>query len=164
MHILLAVDGSENSANAVDEFSSRPWPPDAKVRVLHVIPGAILAPPMVAPPPAMAMGPTSPIWPPAIMETRKEFQEQAELLVDRVANDLSSQGFQVETVVREGDARSEIVDEAKQWHADLIVLGSHGYTGLQRLLLGSVAQSVVSHAPCSVEVVRRTDNPAPPPT
>ena len=39
--------------------------------------------------------------------------------------------------------------------ADLIVLGSHGYTGIKRFLLGSVALSVVSHAPCSVEVVRR---------
>jgi nucleotide-binding universal stress UspA family protein len=155
MQILLAVDGSENSTNAVDELSSRPWPPDAKVRVLHVIPGAILAPPMATPPPAMALGPGSPMWPQAMMETRKEFQDQAALLVDGVANDLASQGFLVETVVREGDARSEIVDEAKQWPADLIVLGSHGYTGLKRLLLGSVAQSVVSHAPCSVEVVRR---------
>jgi nucleotide-binding universal stress UspA family protein len=56
--------------------------------------------------------------------------------------------------VRYGDARSCIVDEAKEWGADLIVVGSHGYTGLKRLLLGSVAQSVVTHAPCSVEVVR----------
>ena len=37
---------------------------------------------------------------------------------------------------------------------DLIVVGSHGYSGIKRWLLGSVAQSVVSHAPCSVEVVR----------
>ena len=46
------------------------------------------------------------------------------------------------------------VDEATEWPADLIVLGSHGYTGLKRWLLGSVAQSVVAHASCSVEVVR----------
>ena len=48
-----------------------------------------------------------------------------------------------------------IVDEAKDWPADLIVVGSHGYSGVKRWLLGSVAQSVVSHAPCSVEVVRK---------
>jgi nucleotide-binding universal stress UspA family protein len=53
-----------------------------------------------------------------------------------------------------GDPRSVIVDEAQAWQADLIVLGSHGYTGIKKWLLGSVAQSVVSHAPCSVEVVR----------
>ena len=56
--------------------------------------------------------------------------------------------------MRDGDPRTVIVDEAKEWSADLIVMGSHGYTGLKRLLLGSVAHSVVSHAPCSVEVVR----------
>jgi nucleotide-binding universal stress UspA family protein len=53
------------------------------------------------------------------------------------------------------DGRSVIVDEARKWSADLIVLGSHGHTGMKRLLLGSVASSVVSHAPCSVEIVRR---------
>ena len=57
--------------------------------------------------------------------------------------------------MRDGDPRSAIVDEAEEWGADLIVVGSHGYTGLKRWLLGSVAQSVVGHAPCSVEVVRR---------
>ena len=56
---------------------------------------------------------------------------------------------------REGDARSVIVDEAQKWSADLVMLGSHGYTGIKRLLLGSVALLVVSHAPCSVEIVRR---------
>jgi nucleotide-binding universal stress UspA family protein len=48
-----------------------------------------------------------------------------------------------------------IIGEARKWSADLIVLGSHGYTGLKRLLLGSVALFVVSHAPCSVEIVRK---------
>jgi nucleotide-binding universal stress UspA family protein len=56
--------------------------------------------------------------------------------------------------MREGDPRSVIVEEAEQWPAELIVLGSHGYTGIKKWLMGSVAQSVVSHAPCSVEVVR----------
>ncbi len=45
--------------------------------------------------------------------------------------------------------------EAKEWDADLIVVGSHGYMSLRRWLLGSVAQAVVAHAPCSVEVGRR---------
>jgi nucleotide-binding universal stress UspA family protein len=57
--------------------------------------------------------------------------------------------------VREGDARSAILDEADSWGADLIVVGSHGRTGLKRLVLGSVAAAVVAHAHCSVEVVRR---------
>jgi nucleotide-binding universal stress UspA family protein len=155
MNVLLAVDGSESSRTAVEAMESRPWPEGTNVRVLYVIPSPVLAPPMPDPPPALALGPSAPIWPPAVMEMRKEFTDQANALVARVAHDLQAHGLQTEQTVHEGDPRAEIVEEAKRWPADLIVVGSHGYTGLKRWLLGSVAQSVVSHAPCSVEVVRK---------
>jgi nucleotide-binding universal stress UspA family protein len=58
-----------------------------------------------------------------------------------------------------GDPRSVIVDQAEEWSADLIVIGSRGLTSLKRLLLGSVAQSVINHAPCSVAVVRKKQQP-----
>jgi len=60
----------------------------------------------------------------------------------------------IELVVRTGDPRVEILVEARSWGADLIVLGSHGRTGLRRLLMGSVAEYVMRHAPCSVEIAR----------
>jgi nucleotide-binding universal stress UspA family protein len=53
-----------------------------------------------------------------------------------------------------GDPRSVILDTAKTWQADLIALGSHGRHGLDRFLMGSVAESVAVHAHCSVVVVR----------
>ena len=53
-----------------------------------------------------------------------------------------------------GAPRPVILDEAENWGADLIVMGSHGYGAWKRFLLGSVSQAVVSHAKCSVEVVR----------
>ena len=81
--------------------------------------------------------------------------ERAERFTQRTVEELSNAGVMAEAFVREGDARSVIVDEAKDWDADLIILGSHGYTGFKRWLLGSVAQAVASHAPCSVEIVRR---------
>ena len=86
---------------------------------------------------------------------RKELTSQAEQLVKNAAERLRKTSLMVETEVSNGDLRSIIVDQAEEWSADLVVVGSHGYTGLKRLLLGSVAQSVVSHAPCSVEVVRK---------
>jgi nucleotide-binding universal stress UspA family protein len=106
--------------------------------------------------------PASELWYDAggnLEESRRQITSQAARLTAEIAETVRASGLTVETVVRDGDARSVIIDEATEWDADLIVVGSHGYTGIKRLLLGSVAQSVVSHAPCSVEVVRqkRTD-------
>jgi nucleotide-binding universal stress UspA family protein len=81
--------------------------------------------------------------------------KRATQLTEKASKSLNEKGLKIESAVREGDARSLVVDEARKWSADLIVLGSHGYSGIKRLLLGSVASSVVSHAPCSVEIVRR---------
>lgn len=154
MNILLAVDGSEHSQSAVQQLASRPWPEGSTVRVLYVVPGPMLAPAGSNQPPAMAMGPSSPRSPIRTMEAENAFVERASAMTEAIAKQLQERGIDAHTKLREGDARSEIVDEAERWPADLIVMGSHGYTGLRRWLLGSVAQSVVSHAPCSVEVVR----------
>jgi len=47
-----------------------------------------------------------------------------------------------------------IVEQAKKWGSDLIVLGSHGWRGVDRVLMGSVSEYVAIHAPCSVEIIR----------
>jgi nucleotide-binding universal stress UspA family protein len=91
----------------------------------------------------------------SLERVQQEMVQRATELTKKTSERLKRKGLKIESVVREGDARSVIVDEARKWSADLIVLGSHGYTGIKRLLLGSVAWSVVSHAPCSVEIVRR---------
>ena len=58
-----------------------------------------------------------------------------------------------------GDIRDTIIDAAAEWRADLIVVGSHGQRGIQRFLLGSVAEFVARHAKCSVEIVRTPVEP-----
>jgi nucleotide-binding universal stress UspA family protein len=80
--------------------------------------------------------------------------KQAEILVTKVAEVLRSKGLKVTAAVEHGDPRSKIIDTAKEWHADLIVLGSHGRKGLDRFLMGSVSEAVARHAPCSVQIVR----------
>jgi nucleotide-binding universal stress UspA family protein len=65
----------------------------------------------------------------------------------------------VRTSVLFGSPAQAIVEMAQEWAADLIVVGSHGYGLWQRVLLGSVSQAVVSHAPCSVLVVRQPKEP-----
>ena len=68
----------------------------------------------------------------------------------------------VECVGRMGDAATEILDVARKSNCDLIVIGTHGRTGLRRLLMGSVAEAVLRNAPCPVLTVRGTaEMPAP---
>lgn len=64
----------------------------------------------------------------------------------------------ISTDVQFGSPESRIVEMAEEISADLIVIGSHGYRQWERLLLGSVSNSVVNHAPCSVMVVRSTED------
>ena len=144
MKILLAVDESEYSAAAVEAVATRPWPSETTVRVLTAIEPVV--------PPAAE------VWYDAggkLESVRQERTTHAEQLIAGVAETLRASGLRAETATRDGDPRSVIVDEAERWSADLIVIGTHGYTGIKRWLLGSVAQAVVSHAPCSVEVVRK---------
>lgn len=148
MKILLAVDGSPHSQAAVDEVKQRPWPSKSTVRVLSVI--------QPYTPPA-----TEFVLAGATLESMRRQQTlEAEQLTAGVADAVKGTNVSTQTAVREGDPRSAIVDEADEWGADLIVVGSHGRTGLKRWLLGSVAQAIVGHAPCSVEVVRLRESAA----
>ena len=63
-------------------------------------------------------------------------------------------GVKAETFVGEAEAYEAITKLAKEQKADMIVLGSHGRTGLRRLLMGSVAEKVIGYAPCPVLVVK----------
>jgi nucleotide-binding universal stress UspA family protein len=75
-------------------------------------------------------------------------------MLAQAAGMLCSAGFKVTSSIEEGDARNVILDHAESWHADLIMVGSHGRTGLVQLLMGSVSDAVARHAGCSVEIVR----------
>lgn len=115
MKILLAVDDSEYSASAVKEVAKRPWPKGTTVRVLTV----------AEPFPQVAVEP----WyggRESLEHIDQEVQKRAGTMTKKIANRLKKEGFKVDTAVRQGDARSEIVGEAEKWKADLIVMGSHG--------------------------------------
>jgi nucleotide-binding universal stress UspA family protein len=145
MRILLAIDDSPHSEVATKSVLERPWPEGSTVRVLSVVQTPLPVP--------VANGgvalPNYRTLTDSLLNTAKE-------LVETTAVKLEILGLSIETCVREGDPRGEIVEEAKSWGADLIVIGSHGPTGIARWLLGSVAARVVRHASCSVEVVRST--------
>ena len=79
---------------------------------------------------------------------------EAEQSLARFVEDLKKRGIEVEGVVREGYAATAIVDEAASQQADLVVIGTHGMSGLKHLLLGSIAERVVQKAPCPVLTVK----------
>ena len=86
----------------------------------------------------------------------KEATELAELWYINAGNMASEQGvkFTAETVLDVASAADSIVNYAENKKADLIVIGTKGRTGLKRLLLGSVASGVVTHASCPVLITR----------
>jgi nucleotide-binding universal stress UspA family protein len=146
MKILLAVDGSPCSDQAVEQVSSRPWPDGSQIKVLNAF-----ELPLPITPEGWALSPNY------FAELDMGMRRHARSITERASRTLRARlnpTITVESVFVPGSPRAVILDEAKEWGADLIVVGSHGYRAWERFLLGSVSQSVVSHAKCSVEVVR----------
>jgi nucleotide-binding universal stress UspA family protein len=140
MRILLAVDGSRYSADVMDAVLSRSWPETGIVCVLSAVE------------PEQMIDSSSPDLSGAAQHTPFKATEE---LVEWVADSLSSHGFETGTVVKPGDPREVIVNEAENWQADLIVMGAYGHSGARDWQIGSVAESVAKHARCSVELVRK---------
>jgi len=133
MKLLIATDLAQGGQILIDAVNERPWPAGSEACVLHVVD--------LTPFPLSA----------ELLETARQGALSA---VKAISERLGPSGLKVESEVLLGYPRSEISAFAKSWGADLVFVGSHGGSGLARFLLGSVAQSVVRTAPCSVEIVR----------
>ncbi len=142
MKILLAIDDSKFSEAATQALIRQTKPEGVEVCVIHVVETLLLMPDFRA---GTVEG---------IQAAEARFRKRGEELVARALDQLRAAGFNAHSVVMEGDHRAEIIDYAAHWGADLIVLGSHGWKGLDRFLMGSVAEYVARHAKCSVEIIR----------
>ncbi len=147
MKILLAVDGSEFGNAAAEAVAKRPWPGGSEVKIICAVEPFY---------PYMTESLTFPadFWD----DVDSTANTQANAAIERAKQYFATPDAAALTVsseVLKGNPRNAILDEAEAWGADLIVLGSHGYTGLKRVLLGSVSQAVAAHAKCSVEIVRQ---------
>jgi nucleotide-binding universal stress UspA family protein len=85
------------------------------------------------------------------VETLEEARQKGKDTLIKLAKSFD---LEVETIFTEGDPGHEIVRVAEELNADLIVLGTHGYSGWKRFTIGSVAELVVRHAPCAVLTIR----------
>lgn len=149
MKILLPVDGSSYSDAAIEAVGQRPWPPDSEIKVITV-----------AEAPILGMEPW--VTTASLMEEmEKAVKENAERVIEdalRKLNAFENRSLKISSSIVQGSPKQGIVEEAEAWNANLIVMGSRGRGAWNRLLLGSVSDSVVHHAKCSVEIVR---NPYP---
>jgi nucleotide-binding universal stress UspA family protein len=150
MKILLAFDGSEHARAALEEIARRPWPRGTEVKVVTVIE-----------PPFLTTILEGDFQGPLLVEVeavlRKDATRRVRQALDRLA---AREDLKVTSEIRNGSPRREILESVRGWGADLVMAGSRGLGPLGEAVLGSVSHALVSHAQCSVEIVKRP--PAPP--
>jgi nucleotide-binding universal stress UspA family protein len=144
--ILCPVDFSEHSRRALDHAVAIARWYGSAITVTHI----------VAPAPVTAYGPGPVILEPAMMSTADRDQLQASL--DAFVQAETAHGVTIETGIREGNTAADVLAQAAELPADLITIGTHGRSGFERLLLGSVAEKVLRKAAGPVLTVPR-DHP-----
>jgi nucleotide-binding universal stress UspA family protein len=144
---VLAWDGSMGARTAGCLVGSWPMFAQSSVRIVTV---TDVGPPWWSGLPQ----PSAPGLAPIYLEAERVARERNRELADGMAQDLRRAGLRAEAELRDGDPAGELIASAAASRADVIVIGTHGRTGLARVVLGSVARKVLTHAPCSVLVVR----------
>lgn len=143
--VVLAVDGSPSASVAVDLVAGVAWPAGATIRVVESIESG----------PALFGGP----WPSVALVQSDTLEasvhEQAARNVEDARSRIARAGVTVEARILDGRPSVAIVDDAREWGADLIVMGSRGHGRLEEMLLGSTSSEVVDHAHTPVVVARR---------
>jgi nucleotide-binding universal stress UspA family protein len=137
--LVIGFDGSPDAEAAVQVVAERVWPTGSAVRLVTAIDGR---------------------WSTAVSLRRgieaRESGKPAWMrrMIEDPIERLRAARLSVTPVVRRGDPRKVLVEEAKRWDADGLFMGARGLRGIKRFLLGSVSTAVAMHAPCPVEVVR----------
>ncbi len=142
--ILVPMDFSEHSRKALRY--ARPFAEQfgAQLTLLHVIEPVVL-------PTDFGYVPATPV------DLDEQRMQDARKQLSGIAGELGAT-VPVDFIVRLGRSWKEIVETAKNKHMDLLIIATHGYTGLKYALLGSVAEKIIRHAPCPVLVVRAEEH------
>lgn len=143
--ILLPTDFSDCASHALPAATSLARLVNARLICLHVVEPVV---------PSVGWTPVAEPLPVADISAQLEASAAQEL--PKIARGEACAGLEVEDLIVRGEAAAEIVRVAKEKQVDLIVISSHGRTGLGRILFGSTAEEVVRHAPCPVLVVKPT--------
>ncbi len=145
MRILIAFDGSPAAEAAVDAVAARPWPAGSEVRLVTVVQEAISVPPAAG----------IEVYAPLVERMRVSLRDDAYRRIQRALEKFKARPDLTMTYeLRDGGVKPALLAAIRDWDADLVVAGSQGMTALGRLFLGSVCHTLVTHAPCTVEVVK----------
>ena len=136
MRILVATDGSDVSLAAAQAIAETNWPADSEVKIVSVIDPIIYSLEEIG-----------------LLGDKRT--ERAHRAIGQALSVLKHTSLKVSGEVIAGTIVRQIIDRARSWNADLIVVGTHQRQGLKRLLLGSDSTSVANRAHCSVRVIRQ---------
>jgi nucleotide-binding universal stress UspA family protein len=144
--VVVGIDESESSAGAARWLGRFPLPEAAAIRLVAVLPAtADLVRVSRTPPLTVVADP---------IELAQELRAEARERLATLTESLGSTGGPVDTELRTGHPAVGLMEAAEAWNADLLVVGAHGMSAVERLLMGSVSEHVLRHAPCSVLVVK----------
>lgn len=141
MNVIVGVDSSACSDAAIRYVSESRWPNDTSFLVISAAAPVFYAPGEALAPQAIA----------DYLESQESFHKQ---VAEVAASHLREAGLVARGVMMRGDPRIVLEERARSEKADLVIVGSHGRSGIQKQFLGSVATHVVTHAPCPVLVVK----------
>ena len=154
--ILVPLDGSERAAAALSHAETIASLAKARLVLLQVIPSsAMLISETAMASPSMGLPTADPFVSPTQYESiEQSLAIDAQKTLDEAAAPLRANGLEVETVMLQGTPAEAILVYATDNKVDLIVMSTHGRTGLTRIVFGSVAENVLRRSPCPVLLVR----------
>lgn len=159
--ILVAVDADEIAGSVLETAAGLARPLGAKLALLHVVDVASAIAPLAAASEPGGLGVPA-IAGSANMQMTEQIiedqQQTSETFMQKLAGQLP-EGVAAEVLMREGAPAETIVAVADEWQANLIVIGTHGRSGLERFMVGSTAEAVVRTAHCPVMSVRTGVSP-----
>ena len=141
MKILVAVDDSPYSDQAVEFVTRMRWPAGSRMIVISVVPNG-------------PVRPEAPAFVPEAPGAASPRRRRRQAAVARAERALREAGFSTEGRLVEGDPRAALIAAARNERVGLIVAGAHGRSGFLERMLGSVSSHMVTHAGCSVLVIK----------
>ncbi|HEV8542925.1 MAG TPA: universal stress protein [Verrucomicrobiae bacterium] len=143
LHLMVCLDGSDESIHAVDEISQRQWPAGTKVEFVSVIDPKLRS---------QLLARNRPFGDPVAFE---KFEDAIQLALETAQRKLSPQELTAQCHILEGDPKQVLLHQAAHWKVDCIFLGARGLERGDRLYLGTLASAVCTRAHCTVEIIRQ---------